>query len=561
LIRLFRVLRLLRSPALNIVLRGLGDGISSSPAIATILFLVFYIYSVTGITLFKKNDPHHFSSLHIAMLTMFQVSTMDNWNDIMYINVYGCNEFGYEEGGFLDIDDCTEPHAWGGVAVVFFVTFTICSSMVLLSLFLGVVSISMDHQKVEYQMKEIRREEAVHVAEERGLNRKKLLQFERAFSLVDVDGSNEIDEDEISFMLEAGNPDEEISETDVISKMQQLHLLDGKDEVALTFPEFIIFMLTVMEEKAASEKAQRKLELQKLQADHVDDASPAVASGGGKWGVVRRHLSSENKARTVNTILSTWKVADKEENDTKDHANALHELSEQVKAGRGGEEDVKERVRAALAELEKILNNEDERFDRGTHGRLGRAQSTDRRAKGGGAIEKARGAAGAAVGSLNVVNQHLRARGDNSRGTFDETTSSSRRMSTNDKSPTDMRSTVGVFPLTGSTASFGKSKTHSASRSPGFLGLFKRQHISNADEEKANRTRSQTSGDVPASASSGAGNVKQAHSQSSADELDRAAEFNDKEGSDEDESGEEDGEGGEVVSTLHQPPDNPGFVL
>ena len=89
--------------------------------------LVIYMFAIVGRTLFGENDPHHFATLHVAMLSMFQVSTMDNWNDIMYINSEGCDRYGYYPGGFPDIELCTAPKAFGWVAVIFFVTFTICS--------------------------------------------------------------------------------------------------------------------------------------------------------------------------------------------------------------------------------------------------------------------------------------------------------------------------------------------------------------------------------------------------------------------------------------------------
>jgi hypothetical protein len=33
--------------------------------------------------MFSENDPTNFGSLHLAMLTLFDVATLDNWGDIM----------------------------------------------------------------------------------------------------------------------------------------------------------------------------------------------------------------------------------------------------------------------------------------------------------------------------------------------------------------------------------------------------------------------------------------------------------------------------------------------
>jgi hypothetical protein len=45
----------------------------------------------TGIQAFGINDPWHFGSLHEAMITLFRVATLDDWETIMRINVYGCD--------------------------------------------------------------------------------------------------------------------------------------------------------------------------------------------------------------------------------------------------------------------------------------------------------------------------------------------------------------------------------------------------------------------------------------------------------------------------------------
>ena len=52
---------------------------SSIGYILMLMGLVFYIYAVCGMILFKENDPWHFQSLHISMLTLFRVATLEDW--------------------------------------------------------------------------------------------------------------------------------------------------------------------------------------------------------------------------------------------------------------------------------------------------------------------------------------------------------------------------------------------------------------------------------------------------------------------------------------------------
>ena len=89
-------------------------------------------------------DPWHFGTLHNAVLTMFRCATLDAWADVMYINMYGCDKYGYGPMGMPE--QCTSPRGQPWFAGLFFVSFTLVSALVLLSLFLGVVTTSMDEQ-------------------------------------------------------------------------------------------------------------------------------------------------------------------------------------------------------------------------------------------------------------------------------------------------------------------------------------------------------------------------------------------------------------------------------
>ena len=71
-------------------------GISSIGYIAILLFLVFYLFAVMGMLLFKESDPAHFSGLGHAMVSLFRAATMEDWSDLMYVSIYGCDpNFGY----------------------------------------------------------------------------------------------------------------------------------------------------------------------------------------------------------------------------------------------------------------------------------------------------------------------------------------------------------------------------------------------------------------------------------------------------------------------------------
>jgi voltage-gated sodium channel len=107
--------------------------------------------------MFGKNDPWHFGKLHVAMLSLFRIATYEDWTDIMYINIFGCDMWNYNSDDSLPSRDmCVAPGGKGALAAFYFVLFAMISAMVLLTLFVGVVSTSMDEagEKAKHKVRQ-----------------------------------------------------------------------------------------------------------------------------------------------------------------------------------------------------------------------------------------------------------------------------------------------------------------------------------------------------------------------------------------------------------------------
>merc|ERR1712072_1345848 len=162
-----------RLPDLAMIVNALIAGSESIGFIFLIMFIVFYLFAILAVMLFCKNpheprdspdyscnDPWHFGTLHEAMLTLFRVCTFEDWTDVMYINIYGCNEYGYDDDDSVPYSiECHEKQKedypvqkegtmeWATMnwlAALYFLVFTILSAMVLLTLFIGVICTSME---------------------------------------------------------------------------------------------------------------------------------------------------------------------------------------------------------------------------------------------------------------------------------------------------------------------------------------------------------------------------------------------------------------------------------
>ena len=97
LFRLFRLLQLLRTfskiEQLRIIIESLQRSIGPMKFVFA-LFLVFnYLAAIAGMALFSENDPFHFGSLGGALMTIYRVETLQNWEVLMFLEMLGCDTY------------------------------------------------------------------------------------------------------------------------------------------------------------------------------------------------------------------------------------------------------------------------------------------------------------------------------------------------------------------------------------------------------------------------------------------------------------------------------------
>lgn len=125
--RLLRVVRLISTiPELRLIVSTLIRSIPSMMHVMTLMSVIFYIYAITGYQLFHEHDPTHWRSLGIALLTLFRVVTLEDWTDVMYTA--------------MDF----HPMAW-----LFFVSFVVLGTFVVINLFIAVVINNLEEAKAE----------------------------------------------------------------------------------------------------------------------------------------------------------------------------------------------------------------------------------------------------------------------------------------------------------------------------------------------------------------------------------------------------------------------------
>ncbi len=125
--RLLRVLRLISTiQELRLIVSTLVRSIPSMGHVMLLMSIIFYIYAITGYQLFHEHDPVHWGSLGISLLSLFRIVTLEDWTDIMYTAME------------------RYPLAW-----MYFVSFVVVGTFVVINLFIAVVLNNLEEAKAE----------------------------------------------------------------------------------------------------------------------------------------------------------------------------------------------------------------------------------------------------------------------------------------------------------------------------------------------------------------------------------------------------------------------------
>jgi len=147
------VLRLITAiPKLQLLVTCLLKSLPSMFYVSILLFLLFYVYGAMAVFLFGENDPIHFRNLQTSILSLFRVVTLEDWTDVMYINMYGSNAYGYSADDLSKWNPASSQSPLG--AAIFFVSFVLIGTMIVLNLVIGVIMNSMDESNEEISLKQ-----------------------------------------------------------------------------------------------------------------------------------------------------------------------------------------------------------------------------------------------------------------------------------------------------------------------------------------------------------------------------------------------------------------------
>ena len=105
--------------------------------VSILLGLHFYIYGVLGVSLFSEIDPTHFGKLENSLVALFQVLTLEDWTDVMFAQM-------------------ANPAEITVVPVLFFVSFVLVGTILILNLLVAIVTNTFVSAKLELEMNNLK---------------------------------------------------------------------------------------------------------------------------------------------------------------------------------------------------------------------------------------------------------------------------------------------------------------------------------------------------------------------------------------------------------------------
>jgi voltage-gated sodium channel len=128
LLRLARALRVARLitvlPELRVVIGGLVRSVAPLMSVALLTFFLLYMYGMVGWLWFGDHDPENFGNIGRAMLTLFQLLTLEGWNEVL--------------------DTELEYSRWSWI---YFVSFILVASFMVLNLVIAIVLNSVEEAR------------------------------------------------------------------------------------------------------------------------------------------------------------------------------------------------------------------------------------------------------------------------------------------------------------------------------------------------------------------------------------------------------------------------------
>ena len=167
----------------------------------------------------------------------------------MYTNMLGCDIYGYSDFP----SKCISPKPRGWIAATYFLIFITISALVLLTLFVGVVSTSMDEAQEKQNRENVVEQRIIEVQKEINISDEDIKIYRNAFDVLDLDGSGTIEMDELKLCLKSVGKD--VTEEGLFATVE---LITGDTTKDFDLAHFVKFMFLQRQEIMESDQGSER---------------------------------------------------------------------------------------------------------------------------------------------------------------------------------------------------------------------------------------------------------------------------------------------------------------
>jgi voltage-gated sodium channel len=131
--RLLRVARLVSvMPGLRLVIAAIARSLAPIASLLVLNFFLLYLYGMLGWILYSDHDPERFGTIGNSLLTLFQVLTLEGWNEVLATEM--------------------KLSSWSWV---YFVSFVLVGTFVILNVVIAVIVNSMEEVHAMEEKREL----------------------------------------------------------------------------------------------------------------------------------------------------------------------------------------------------------------------------------------------------------------------------------------------------------------------------------------------------------------------------------------------------------------------
>ena len=181
----------------------------------------------------------------------------------MYQNFYGCDTYGDCDAPELELVGSNEVWSW--FAAIYNILFVILGSWVMLTLFIGVVTASMEEAQEEDKVKKKIQQNLRTYQKEQNIPDNVIRMYKQAFQMLDLDNSGLIQADELKLgFISLGI---RISNAEVMEYMKQI---DEDSDGTIDQCEFVIFMSLLRSDSLSNKRFNF------ISQTSMDDTGPGI---------------------------------------------------------------------------------------------------------------------------------------------------------------------------------------------------------------------------------------------------------------------------------------------